>query len=48
MTPVTDSGAGVEIRLLGTPAVLAHGEPRSPGSRKATALLAYLAMRPDE
>ena len=40
--------ASIEIRLLGTPAVLSGGQPLSSGSRKATALLAYLAMRPDE
>ena len=38
----------VEIRLLGTPVVCSGGEPQTPSSRKATALLAYLAMRPDE
>ena len=50
MTSATESesGDGVEIRLLGTPAVLSGGAPVAPGSRKATALLAYLAMRPDE
>jgi len=44
----SEAGTGIEIRLLGTPAVLADGETRTPDSRKATALLAYLAMRPDE
>jgi TolB-like protein/Tfp pilus assembly protein PilF len=48
MTSEADSVAGVEIRLLGTPAVLFRGASVSTGSRKATALLAYLAMRPDE
>ncbi len=38
----------IEVRLLGSPAVLAGGESLSVPSRKATALLAYLAMRPDE
>ena len=42
------AGAGIEIRLLGTPAVLSGGESLSPGSRKASALLAYLAMRLNE
>jgi TolB-like protein/Tfp pilus assembly protein PilF len=44
----SQAGAGIEIRLLGTLEVLCAGESRSPGSRKASALLAYLAMRPDE
>ena len=50
MTSRTDSdpGPGIEIRLLGSPAVLYAGESLSIPSRKATALLAYLAMRPDE
>jgi adenylate cyclase len=50
MVSETESGAraSIEIRLLGTPAVLSGGQPLSSGSRKATALLAYLAMRPDE
>ncbi len=43
-----DPGLGIEIRLLGSPAVLYAGESLSIPSRKATALLAYLAMRPDE
>ena len=42
------AGAGIEVRLLGTPAVLSDGQRLSPGSRKATALLAYLAMRLNE
>jgi len=50
MTSRTDSHAepSIEVRLLGSPAVLAAGEPLSVPSRKATALLAYLAMRSDE
>jgi len=43
-----DAGAAIAIRLLGTPAVLSGGRSVSGVSRKATALLAYLAMRPDE
>jgi adenylate cyclase len=42
------SGPGIEVRLLGSPAVVTAGESRTLPSRKATALLAYLAMRPDE
>ena len=50
MVSETESGgeAGIEIRLLGAPAVLCGGQSLSGGSRKAIALLAYLAMRPDE
>jgi TolB-like protein/Tfp pilus assembly protein PilF len=50
MTARADSepGSAIEIRLLGTPAVLCAGESLSPDSRKSTALLAYLAMRADE
>ena len=44
----SDAGTGAEIRLLGAPAVLFAGRSLSPESRKATALLAYLAMRADE
>jgi TolB-like protein/Tfp pilus assembly protein PilF len=48
--PGADSGTGAsaEIRLLGAPAVLCAGKSLAPESRKATALLAYLAMRADE
>ena len=50
MTTGADSGigAGAEIRLLGSPAVLRAGKSLAPESRKAMALLAYLAMRADE
>ena len=50
MVSETESGGetGIEIRLLGAPAVLSGGQLLSGGSRKAIALLAYLAMRPDE
>ena len=44
----SDPEPGIEIRLLGSPAVVSAGECLSIPSRKATALLAYLAMRPDE
>jgi adenylate cyclase len=44
----TESESNIEIRLLGTPAVLCGGQALPWGSRKSTALLAYLAMRPDE
>jgi TolB-like protein/DNA-binding SARP family transcriptional activator len=50
MTSRTDNhpAPSIEVRLLGSPAVLSAGEPLAIPSRKATALLAYLAMRPDE
>ena len=50
MTSRTDSdpGSGIEVRLLGSPAVFSAGVSLSIPSRKAMALLAYLAMRSDE
>jgi TolB-like protein/Tfp pilus assembly protein PilF len=43
-----DPGPGIEVRLLGSPAVVSPSGSLPIPSRKATALLAYLAMRPDE
>jgi len=43
-----DTGRGVEIRLLGAPALVSAGQSYCIGPRKAVALLAYLAMRRDE
>jgi DNA-binding SARP family transcriptional activator/TolB-like protein len=40
--------ASIEIRLFGTPIIMSNGRARKPRSRKATALLAYLAVRADE
>jgi DNA-binding SARP family transcriptional activator len=41
------AGAGLELRVLGTLAVTQHGRAVAlPGSRKARALLAYLALTP--